>query len=199
MSEILIGSTLQSADSNFKVLAISGSLRNNSTNTMALIAAKRLAPIGMHIDLADISGIPMYNGDIHALGEPGKVTTLKRQIHDAHAILIASPEYNFSIPGVLKNMLDWVSRPPDQPFNEKPVAIMGVSPGPVGTARMQYHLRQVLVFMNAFTLNKPEVMINHSGQKFDSKGELTDEQTAQFIRDQLAALQSLAIRVGAYK
>ena len=179
----------------FKVLAISGSLRKSSTNTLALKAAQKLAPEGMAIEIADISGIPFYNGDLHAQGEPQSVTALKRQIREANAILIATPEYNYSIPGVLKNALDWVSRPPDQPFNEKPVAILGVSPGPVGTARAQYHLRQVLVFMNSFTLNKPEIFINHSGQKFSPEGELTDAQTAQFIQDQLKALQLLAARV----
>ena len=110
-------------------------------------------------------------------------------------MLIASPEYNFSIPGVLKNALDWVSRPPMQPFDGKPVAIMGAAPGPVGTGRMQYHLRQVLVFLNSFTVNKPEVLIGHCGSKFNADGELTDAVTAGFISDLLKALQALAARV----
>ena len=179
----------------FKVLAISGSLRKASTNTMALRAAQSLAPEGMQIEIADISAIPMYNGDLHALGEPESVTALKAQLGAADAVLLASPEYNFSIPAVLKNALDWVSRPPNTPFDGKPVAIMGVSPGPVGTARMQYHLRQVLVFMNAFTLNKPEVMINHSASKFNADGVLTDEMSRKFVGDMLVALQALAKRV----
>lgn len=179
----------------FNVIALSGSLRQASTNTMALRAAQQLAPEGMRIEIADLSAIPLYNGDVHAQGEPSAVSALKAQIRAADAVLIASPEYNFSIPGVLKNALDWVSRPPEPPFNEKPVAIMGVAPGPVGTARMQYHLRQVLVFMNAFTVNKPEVFINHSASKFNAQGELQDEATEQFVGDLLLALQRLAQRV----
>lgn len=181
----------------FKVLAISGSLRKASTNTWALLAAQKLAPEGMEIELADISQIPMFNGDLQALGEPDAVAALKAQIRASDAVLIATPEYNFSIPGVLKNALDWVSRPPEPPFDGKPVAIMGVSPGPVGTARVQYHLRQVLVFMNTFTVNKPEVFISHSGNKFDADGNLTDETTAKFIRELLVSLQTLAGRIAA--
>jgi chromate reductase len=198
MPEIIIGAPIGSGIGNFKILAISGSLRAGSTNTMALRAAQKLAPKGMEIELADISGIPLYNGDLHLAGEPEKVSVLINKIRDVHAVLIASPEYNFSIPGGLKNALDWISRPSNPPFNEKPIAIMGVSPGQVGTARMQYHLRQVLVFMNAFTLNKPEVFINNSSGKFDSSGELIDVQTAKIIVDQLNALKLLSIRVGAF-
>lgn len=179
----------------FKVLAISGSLRKASINTMALRAAQKLAPAGMRIEIADISQIPLYNGDLQAAGEPESVIALKAQVRAADAVLIATPEYNFSIPGVLKNALDWVSRPPEPPFDGKPVAIMGAAPGPVGTARVQYHLRQVLVFMNTFTLNKPEVFISHSASKFNAEGELTDEITAKFIGELLLALNSLARRV----
>lgn len=179
----------------FNVLAISGSLRNASTNTWALKAAQALAPAGMVIELADLSQIPMFNGDLQALGEPASVTALKAQIRAADAVLIATPEYNFSIPGVLKNALDWVSRPPEPPFDGKPVAIMGAAPGPLGTARVQYHLRQVLVFMNTFTVNKPEVFISHSGTKFDADGRLTDDTTAKFIGELLVSLQTLAERV----
>lgn len=195
MSDFLLAEPQESALRKFKILGISGSLRKQSTNTMALRSAQQLAPAHMSLEMADISDIPFYNADLHAVGEPESVTKLKKQIRESDAVLIASPEYNFSIPAVLKNALDWVSRPPDPPFNEKPVAIMGVAPGPVGTARAQYHLRQVLVFMNTFTLNKPEVFINHSAQKFNAQGELTDEQTAQFIREQLMALEKLALRV----
>jgi chromate reductase len=179
----------------FKVLAISGSLRKNSTNTFALKALQKIAPADIKIEIADISDVPMYNGDLHELGEPKAVTELKLKIRQADAVVIATPEYNFSVPAALKNVLDWASRPPEPPFNEKPVAILGVSPGPVGTARAQYHLRQVLVFMNTFTLNKPEVFINHSAQKFNASGELTDETTQKFLLDQLLALKTLAFRV----
>lgn len=179
----------------FKVLGISGSLRKGSYNSMALRAAQKLAPAGMSLDIADIADIPLYNDDVRAAGEPAPVAALKAQVRAADAVLLVTPEYNFSIPGVLKNTLDWLSRPPEPPFDGKPVAIMGASPGPVGTARVQYHLRQVLVFMNTFTVNKPEVFISHAATKFDAQGELTDEATAKFIGELLASLRALAGRV----
>ena len=179
-----------------KVLGISGSLRKGSYNTMALRAAQKLAPQGMAIEIADISRIPMYNDDVRAAGEPAEVAALKAQIRAADAVLLVTPEFNFSIPGVLKNTLDWMSRPPEPPFDGKVVAIMGASPGPVGTARVQYDLRKVLVFMNSFTVNKPEVFINLCAGKFDAEGNLTDEATAKFIGDLLVSLQNLKKRVG---
>lgn len=179
----------------FKIVGISGSLRKNSTNTRALEAVQKLQPSGFDLEIVDISDVPLFNADLHALGEPASVVALKAKIEQADAVLIASPEYNFSVPGVLKNALDWVSRPPVTPLSEKPVAIIGVSPGPVGTARMQYHLRQILVFMNTFTLNKPEIFINHSGQKFNEQGELVDQPTQTLLREQLIALKALAERV----
>ncbi|MBI3531003.1 NADPH-dependent FMN reductase [Curvibacter delicatus] len=179
-----------------KVLGISGSLRKGSYNSMALRAAQKLAPAGMEISIADISQIPMYNDDVRAAGEPAAVTALKAQVRAADAVLIVTPEYNFSIPGVLKNTLDWLSRPPEPPFDGKTVAIMGASPGPVGTARVQYHMRQVMVFMNAFVVNKPEVFISNCASKFNEQGELTDETTAKFIGELLVSLQKLKTRVG---
>ena len=178
------------------VLGISGSLRQGSYNAMALRAAQKLAPEGMQISIADISPIPLYNDDVRAAGEPPVVTALKAQVRAADAVLLVTPEYNFSIPGVLKNTLDWLSRPPEPPFDGKPVAIMGASPGPVGTARVQYDLRKVLVFMNTFTVNKPEVFISNAAGKFNAEGELTDETTAKFITDLLVSLQTLKKRVG---
>jgi chromate reductase len=179
-----------------KVLGISGSLRKGSLNTMALRAAQKLAPAGIEIEIADISRIPMYNDDVRAAGEPAEVVALKAQIRAADAVLLVTPEYNFSIPGVLKNTLDWMSRPPEPPFDGKVVAIMGASPGPVGTARVQYDLRKVLVFMNSFTVNKPEVFINNAIGKFNAEGELTDEPTKKFIGELLVSLQALKKRVG---
>ena len=179
-----------------KVLGISGSLRKGSFNSMALRAAQKLVPAGMTLDIADISTIPLYNDDVRTAGEPEAVTALKAQVRAADAVLIATPEYNFSIPGVLKNTLDWLSRPPEPPVDGKVVAIMGASPGPVGTARVQYDLRKVLVFMNAFTVNKPEVFISFAQNKFNAQGELTDEATAKFITDLLVAMQNLKKRVG---
>ena len=179
-----------------KVLGISGSLRKGSYNSMALRAAQKLAPEGMTVEIADISRIPMYNDDVRAAGEPPEVVALKAQIRAADAVLLVTPEYNFSIPGVLKNTLDWMSRPPEPPFDGKVVGIMGASPGPVGTARVQYDLRKVLVFMNSFTVNKPEVFINLCAGKFNAQGELTDEATGKFITDLLVAMQNLKKRVG---
>jgi chromate reductase len=177
------------------VLGISGSLRQASYNTMALRAAQKLAPEGMRIEIADISTIPLYNDDVRAVGFPDSVTQLKERVRAADAVLLVTPEYNFSIPGVLKNTLDWLSRPPAPPFDGKPVAIMGASPGMVGTARVQYHLRQVLVFMNTFTVNKPEVFINQAATKFSADGELTDTATAQIITELLVSLQKLKQRI----
>ena len=179
-----------------KVLGISGSLRKGSYNSMALRAAQKLVPQGMTLDIADISRIPLYNDDVRAAGEPAEVAALKAQVRAADAVLLVTPEYNFSIPGVLKNTLDWMSRPPEPPFDGKVVAIMGASPGPVGTARVQYDLRKVLVFMNSFTVNKPEVFISFAQNKFNAQGELTDEPTAKFIGDLLVSLQNLKKRVG---
>lgn len=179
-----------------KVLGISGSLRKGSYNSMALRAAQKLAPAGMEISIADISQVPLYNDDVRAAGEPAAVTALKAQVRAADAVLIVTPEFNFSIPGVLKNTLDWLSRPPEPPFDGKVVGIMGASPGQVGTARVQYHLRQVMVFMNAFVVNKPEVFINHCVGKFNAEGALTDEATAKVIGELLVAMKNLKTRVG---
>jgi chromate reductase len=179
-----------------KILGISGSLRKGSFNSMALRAAQKLAPEGMQIEIADIATIPMYNDDVRLAGEPAPVAELKAKVRAADAVLIVTPEYNFSIPGVLKNTLDWMSRPPEPPFDGKVVAIMGASPGPVGTARVQYDLRKVLVFMNSFTVNKPEVFISFAQNKFNAQGELTDEATAKFVGDLLVSLQALKKRVG---
>lgn len=179
-----------------KVLGISGSLRQASYNTMALRVAQKLAPAGMAIEIADISAIPMFNDDVRAAGEPAAVSELKAKVRAADGILLVSPEYNFSVPGVLKNMLDWMSRPPEPPFTGKPVAIMGASGGPLGTARGQYHLRQVLLYMDTFVVAKPEVFIGNVQTKFNAQGELTDETTAKFIADLLVSLQKLKARLG---
>lgn len=179
-----------------KILGISGSLRKGSFNTMALHAAQQLAPAGVSISAADISQIPLYNEDVRAAGEPAAVTTLKAQIRAADAVLIVTPEYSFSIPGVLKNTLDWLSRPPELPLDGKVVAIMGATSSLVGTARAQYHLRQVLVSMNAFVVNKPEVFIASAPGKFNAQGELTDETARKLVGDLLVALQKLKTRLG---
>ncbi len=178
-----------------RVVGISGSLRAGSYNSAALRAAVALAPEGMTIEIAGIGDLPLYNDDVRAAGYPAQVQRLRDQLAAADAILFVTPEYNYSIPGVLKNAIDWASRPPSQPFDNKPVAIMGASPGALGTARAQYQLRQMLVFLNAFPLNKPEVMIGAAQSKFDEAGSLTDEPTREFIRSLLTALASWTARL----
>ena len=172
-----------------KVLGLSGSLRRGSFNTAALRAAQDLVPAGVTIETAEIGDLPLYNEDVRAVGNPPPVERLRSQMAAADALLIVTPEYNYSVPGVLKNAIDWASRPPNQPFDGKPVAIMGASPGLLGTARAQYHLRQMLVFLNAMPINKPEVFITQANTKFDEAGRLTDEPTRDMIRK---LLQSLA-------
>ena len=177
------------ADAALKVLGLCGSLRRGSWNRMALRAAIELAPAGMSIEDYDRLGeIPPYNDDVREEGNPPVVQDLRARIAAADAVLFATPEYNYSVPGVLKNAIDWASRPPSPPFDGKPVAIMGASPGLVGTARAQYHLRQTCVFLNAFPLNRPEVMISQAPNKFSADGKLTDEQTRKFVSDLLASL-----------
>jgi chromate reductase len=171
----------------YRVLGIAGSLRHGSTNRALLREAVALAPAGMTIVTHDIATIPPYNYDVQAAGYPAEVSALREAIAAADGLLIVSPEYNYSIPGVLKNAIDWASRPPSQPCNDKPLAIMGVSSGNGGTMRMQYHLRQVAVFLNMHTLNKPEVFVNRSAEKFDAEGRLTDESTRKVVTDCLAA------------
>jgi chromate reductase len=181
----------------FKILGVSGSLRKGSYNTMALRAAQKLLPPGTSMDTAEIGSLPLYNDDVRAAGYPPAVQTFRDKIAAADGVLIVTPEYNYSIPGVLKNAIDWASRPPDQPFNNKAVAIMGASPGVIGTARAQYHLRQCFVFLNSWVVNKPEVMIGSANTRFNEAGELTDEPTKKFIGELLQALVALARRVKA--
>jgi chromate reductase len=170
------------------VLGISGSLRAASYNTALLRAAATLMPAEMTFEQFDLAPLPMYNQDVNEQGMPDVVQHFRQRIAAADALLIATPEYNHSIPGVLKNAIDWASRPPDQPFNNKPVAIMGASPGIFGTARMQKHLRHVCAALNMHVLNKPEVLIGGIPHKVDEHGTLVDETTIGFLRDQLGAL-----------
>src|SRR5271167_2054766 len=151
------------------VLGICGSLRRASYNMAALRAAIALKPAGMSVTVADISQIPPYNEDVRAEGFPPPVETLRRQIAAADALLFVTPEYNYSMPGVLKNAIDWASRPPDQPFAGKPVAIMGAGAGMAGTARAQYDLRRCCVFLDMHPINKPEVLIGQCHTKFDAE------------------------------
>jgi chromate reductase len=164
-----------------KILGIAGSLRKNSYNKALLRTAADLMPENTAFETFDLEGIPPFNQD-HEEQPPQKVKEFKAKIREADALLIATPEYNYSIPGVLKNAIDWASRPPnDNSFDGKPAAIMGASTGMIGTARAQYHLRQCFVFLNMFPINKPEVMISHAAEKTDQNGTLKDEKTKQLM------------------
>ena len=165
-----------------KVLAILGSLRKASYNRMALNAAIELAPPDVQVEIAEIGDLPLYNQDVEDAGAPPQVRRLKDQVLAADALLFVSPEYNYSMPGVLKNAIDWVSRPPkENPFNAKPCAIMSASTGMLGGARAQYHFRQTAVFVNLLVMNKPEIVIAKAADKFDASGKLTDETTRKML------------------
>jgi chromate reductase len=171
-----------------RVLALIGSLRRGSLNRMTYEAVRGLLPEGMTIEEAQIRAIPLYDDDVRLEGYPEPARRLRGQIAAADAVLFISPEYNYSVPGVLKNAIDWASRPPDQPFARKPVGIMGASAGVMGTARMQYHLRQILVSLDAYPINRPEVAIGRAQEKFDAAGKLVDEATSKQVRAHLDAL-----------
>jgi chromate reductase len=171
-----------------KVAALCGSLRKESLNRMALKVAILQAPEGMTVEEADIGLLPLYNADLHQAGLPDSVQRLCDSVAAADALLFVTPEYNYSIPAPLKNAIDWVSRAPNQPFDGKPTAIMGASPGLFGTVRAQMHLRHSMVFLNMLPLNRPQVLIGQAASKFDAAGNLTDETTRGLIRDLMAAL-----------
>ena len=179
------------------VLGISGSLREASFNTAVLRAAIELAPEDMIIEACDIRDIPVYDEDVRAQGFPDAVRTLRERIAASDALLLVTPEYNYSIPGVLKNAIDWASRPPAQPFAGKALAIMGASSGLGGTMRAQYHLRQVAVTLGMHTLNKPEVFVRSAQDRIDSEGKLSDEATRKVIAEQLVAFASWTKRLRA--
>jgi chromate reductase len=178
-----------------RILGIAGSLRRESYNRAALRAATQLVPDGAAIEVFEIDGIPGFNEDDEQ-NPPAKVVELKRRIREVDAILIVTPEYNYSVPGVLKNAIDWASRPyGDSAWNGKPAAIMGASVGAIGTARAQYHLRQMFVFLNMFPINQPEVMIGNASQRFDAAGNLTDDTTKDLIRQLLQGLVEWTRRI----
>src|SRR5881227_2315303 len=185
-----------SDSSGVSVLGICGSLRQASYNMAALRAAIAQKPSNMTVEVADISQIPPYNEDVRQQGFPPTVETLRRQIAAADALLLACPEYNYSMSGVLKNAIDWASRPPDQPFAGKPCAIIGAAAGMAGSARAQYDLRRSCVFLDMHPLNKPEVLIGQAQTKFDEQGRLTDDAARGFIRDMLVALEKWTRLIG---
>ncbi len=170
-----------------RLVGLSGSLRKASTNTALLRAAAERAPDDVTLDILPIGDVPLYDGDVQAEGFPAPVQALHQAILAADGVLIASPEYNYSVPGVLKNAIDWLSRTDPQPFAGKPIAIMGASPGRLGTARMQYHLRQIFVFLDGAVLNKPEVMVGGAFQAIRD-GRLVDEKAGEMVGRLVRAL-----------
>ncbi len=175
-------------DKKIKILGFAGSLRKDSYNKSLLRAALELVPKDAELETFDLEGIPPFNQDLENQ-PPDKVKEFKARIRAADAILIVTPEYNYSIPGVLKNAIDCASRPyGDNAFEHKPVAIMGASVGAMGTARAQYHLRQCFVFLTCFALNQPEVMVPFANDKIDKNGKLTDQKTREKIRELLESL-----------
>jgi chromate reductase len=178
------------------ILGIAGSLRKGSFNSAALRAAQELAPVGMTIEIFDIGAIPLYNEDVKAQGFPPAVADLRAKIKAADGLLLSTPEYNYSTSGVLKNVIDWASRPPEHPFDGKPIALMGASAGALGTARAQYHLRHMFVFLNAHILNRPEVFIGAASTKFDAAGKLTDQSTRDFVAAMLLAFDAWIKKLG---
>lgn len=179
-----------------RILGIAGSLRSESYNRAALRAATELVPQGATLEIFELDDIPGFNQD-EEQNPPAKVAELKRLIRESDAVLFVTPEYNYSVPGVLKNAIDWASRPyGDSAWNGKPAAIMGASVGAIATARAQYHLRQIMVFLNMFPINQPEVMIGNAQERFDAEGNLTHAPTRDFIRQLLQNLVEWTRRIG---
>ena len=181
------------------IASICGSLRKGSYNRMLMNALAGLAPAGMSIKEAPSFGeFPLYNADIqNTTGFPAAVGTLADVIRAADGVIVCTPEYNFSLPGGLKNAIDWLSRLPNQPFAGKPIAIQSASPGPLGGGRVQYELRRTMVFLDALTLNKPEIFVGGCASKIDEKtGELKDETTRTLVEQQLDAFAKFVARHG---
>jgi chromate reductase, NAD(P)H dehydrogenase (quinone) len=173
-----------------RVVSLCGSLRKGSYNRMVMNALADLAPEGMHIaEAPPFTDFPFYNADVeNSTGFPPAVAALADAIRAADGVIIVTPEYNFGIPGALKNALDWVSRVPNQPFAGKPVALQSASPGPLGGGRVQYDLRRAFVFLDALTLNRPEIFVGNCTHRIDARtGQITDAPTKDFIKQQLAA------------
>jgi chromate reductase len=177
-----------------KVLGICGSLRRASLNMAALRACNELMPQGMKLEITSIADLPMYNQDVFDAGMPEPAKRLRGEIAAADGLLLASPEYNFSVSAPLKNAIDWGSRPPNQVFQDKPVAIFSCTPGPLGGARVQYDLRRILSQIWAYPLPRPEVFIGHAPSKF-ADGKLTDEATRKFLTDLLIGFKEWIFRM----
>lgn len=170
------------------ILGIAGSLRAGSLNRALIRAAAELAPDGMTIETFDLADVPLYNGDVEERGDPPGVAAFKKAITAADGVLFATPEYNHGVPGVMKNAVDWASRPPrGAPLGGKPVGLIGASPGQTGTARGQSQLRQAFEFTNSFCMPQPELLVFRAHEKFDGNGKLTDADTARYLVRYLAA------------
>jgi chromate reductase, NAD(P)H dehydrogenase (quinone) len=182
-------------ENNLKILGFAGSLRKGSYNKSLLRSAAQLLPPETSLQIFDLSEIPPYNQDLDN-NMPPKVKEFKTKIRESDALLIATPEYNYSIPGVLKNAIDYASRPyGDNSFDDKPVAIMSASVGMTGGARAQYHLRQTFVFLNMHPVNVPEVIVTFASEKFDSEGNLRDDNTKKFLTQLLQNLSNWTRRL----
>ncbi|MFP2768136.1 NADPH-dependent FMN reductase [Oceanisphaera sp. KMM 10153] len=179
-----------------RIVAFSGSLRKDSYNTAAIRIAIEMAPTECDIELLDISKLPLYNQELDGDKVPPEVLQLAEKVITADAILFSTPEYNYSVPGVLKNAIDWLSRQKPQPFAGKPAAIMSSSMSQLGGARAQYHLRQIMIYLDVHFVNKPEVMIAGAHEKFDSHGQLADATTRDFIGQLVTALITLNHKLG---
>lgn len=178
-----------------KILAIPGSLRRGSFNRSLARAAAELAPAGATVEVADLRDVPVYDEDVNAAGPPAVVLDFKRRIAEADAVFIATPEYNHGVPGVLKNLIDWTSRRPNQPWKGKPVAIAGASDGGFGTVRAQLALRPILGCLDARVVENPEVHVSNAQDKIDAEGRLVDEPTREKLRKLLAVLATrVAVR-----
>ena len=181
-----------------RVLGFAGSLRQASFNRALLRAAVELAPPDLAIETFDLIDVPLYNADVEAKGDPAPVAAFKQAIRDADAVLMVTPEYNHGVPGVMKNAVDWASRPPrDAALAHKPVGVIGASPGATGSARGQSQLRQAFEFTNSYCMPQPEVLVFRAHEKFDAEGRLTDEPTRKFLGTYLEAFAAWARRLKA--
>lgn len=180
---------------NVKIVAFAGSLRKDSFNKAVVNTAKKVAPENVEVEVLDLSGIPLYNQDEEG-NMPVSVKEFKRKIKEADAVLIVTPEYNRSVPGVLKNAIDWASRPyGDNSFDDKPVATIGATGGEiVGTSAAQYHLRQIFSFLNAHPLERPQVFISGAEEKING-GFVVDDDTVVLIKNLVESLAKWAVRL----
>jgi chromate reductase len=188
-----------SAASPIKLLGISGSLRAQSYNSAALAVVGSVLPESMAFEIASLANLPFYNSDAELRGFPAVVESFRRKVAAADALIVATPEYNFSVSGVLKNALEWLSRPPDSPTNGKPCAVLGASVSPLGTARGQFHFRHICVSLNMIPVNTPHVDITNAKTKFDAEGRLADQASVDLIRQLVGELRNLTVRLRGHR